>query len=226
MIMDREFLSHYHHFMEHILGLWAAHQNFFPGVKVARVIFLTATRSQAGFRSGRHISVNAQIVQTLWPNASVLFSKNIQATLKNTPLLLESVLISDRGGCHKNNITELWGKMNAAHFAEIQKHLPSLRDRIYQAANVQRPIHSLITCHSSLSLRFPIPLLIIDRSENGEDSRRDLSLEIKSELYDRIKSMRVSNSEYCIGSVEYYTNMFNLSIVSLHKLSFFEQGNI
>lgn len=242
MIMDREFIGHYNHFMEHVLGLWAAQHTFFPEAIVSRVIFLSATRSQALFRSGLHTSVNAQIIQALWPNASVLFSRNIHGALKSKAIVLENVVVSDRGGCHRNNITDMWGKMNAAHLLEIKDHLPTLRDRIYAFVGVQKPTFRVRACEKSKPqqlpstrnlLNFPIPLLVIDRAFDGEDARRDLGANLKRQLYHRLKSMRVCIKEtsssstelqYCNNEESRGEKVFNLSIVALQNLNFPDQG--
>ena len=242
MITDKEFIGHYNHFMEHVLGLWAAQHTFFPGVTVSRIIFLSATRSQASVRSGLHPSVNAQILRALWPNASVLFNQNIHGTLNSNSIVLENVIISDRGGCHRNYITDIWGKMNAAHLLEIKEHLPTLRDRIYAFAGIQKPKFSVSDCEKTKLqqlpstrkfLNFPIPLLIVDRAPNGEDSRRDLGANLKLQLYHRLKSMRVFKNDayfssielqYCNKKESWGVNMFNITIVSLQMLNFSEQG--
>ena len=249
MIMDREFIGHYNHFMEHVLGLWAAQRTFFPGATVSRVIFLTATHSQASFHSGLHASVNAQIIQALWPNASVLFSRNIHGALKSRAILLENVVISDRGGCHINNITDLWGKMNAAHLLEIKEHLHTLRDRIYAFTGVQKPTptptHPSSLCEIAPQSQgeppsarkapsvFPIPLLIVDRAPSGEDPRRDLKTKLKLKLYRRLQSMRVNIKDQnasknalqnCTKEEFQDVKMFNLSIVALQYLNFSDQG--
>jgi hypothetical protein len=235
MIMDKEFIGHYNHFMEHVLGLWAAQHTFFPGVIVSRVIFLSATRSQASFRSGPHPSVNAQIMRALWPNASVLFSRNIHGILKSKAIVLENVVISDRAGCHRNDITDIWGKMNAAHLLEIKEHLPTLRDRIYAFADVQKPTIRVNDCDPSTGklLNFPIPLLIVERASNGEDARRDLGANMKLQLYHHLESMRVFKndaysssieSQYCNNEESRDIKMFNLTVVSLQKLNFSDQG--
>ena len=51
-------------------------------------------------------------------------------------MVLEHVLASDRGGCHKNVRTAQWGKMNAGYLEECKYHLPSLRNKIFETFNL------------------------------------------------------------------------------------------
>ena len=49
IILDRIYVAHYNHYMEHIMHLYAAQQTYFPTRKVNRVMFLTASKGRLHF---------------------------------------------------------------------------------------------------------------------------------------------------------------------------------
>ena len=55
IVLDRIYVGHYNHYMEHIMHLYAAQQTYFPTRKVNRVMFLTASK-------GMHLFIVAMLI--------------------------------------------------------------------------------------------------------------------------------------------------------------------
>ena len=139
-------------------------------------------------------SINYQILKALWPDARLMFKRNIERAIRSKSMILEHALTSDRGGCHRNPRTLQWGKMNAGHMEECKEFLPSLRNKILRAFNLTKntsaisivektfekkqnvynvynkicPMATISGTSDDLMLslsKLPIPLLFIDRGE-------------------------------------------------------------
>ena len=179
LILDRMYVAHYNHYMEHILHLYAAQQTYFPTRKVNRMMFLTASKDAAGFST--RDSINYQILKALWPNAKLMFKRNVERGIHEKSMILEHVLTSDRGGCHKNSRSTQWGKMNAGHIDECKQFLPSLRNKILKTFNLTKSsLHSEdIKGNENAS-----PLLLNSMSEI--ESEAELRRKHIDSVYDKI----------------------------------------
>ena len=79
-------------------------------------------------------------MKALWPEARLMFKRNIERAIQKKSMILEHALTSDRGGCHKNPLSMQWGKMNAGHLQECKEFLPSLRNKILASFNLTKNI--------------------------------------------------------------------------------------
>ncbi|MES2345733.1 MAG: glycosyltransferase family 61 protein [Chlamydiota bacterium] len=165
------FLTHYFHFLEHLLGVWQ-----FGGsqdaLNVKRIIFCSKEDVKETFPWKGVNQINEKLIKSLFPNAQVFTLADVKSQLKQS-LHCDKMLISSRFTAYENKACGALNKMLGASWQDITPTtMEHLRQTILSslqvplAAETKQPRITYITRHPPRTLSPALENTLITAIEN------------------------------------------------------------
>ncbi|MCH9632339.1 MAG: hypothetical protein S4CHLAM6_06710 [Chlamydiae bacterium] len=132
----RRMQDHYFHFCEELIVALSALKQSEEHSSVTTIVFPNKEHWE-----GRYRQINAQIINSFFPNAQVINASQFKALSKKHLLKFDDVIFVDRHACHQTDVVQKYNKMVIGHHDLIKKeYIHELRDSLYKTLKTyQRP---------------------------------------------------------------------------------------
>lgn len=196
------FLTHYFHFLEHLLGIWQ-----FGGAEqsqnVRHIVFCSQEEIKEQLSWKGVNQINEKLLKSLFPNAEISTLKEVKNQFKNS-IHCEKMLISSRITSYKLPVCERINKMLGASWQDIAPFtMEQMRQRILSSLNItplpqaKKPRITYVTRHPPRSLNSELENDLIQaiKSKIGVDVLKANFADMSFESQLRI----IANTDVLIG---------------------------